>query len=74
MEVGGVTGTAGASGMVGIGVEGSVKGSLSADKVGVSVDAGVAIGLGGSVHLEVSVNPSEIVKNVTKAVSSWLKF
>jgi len=74
MEVGGVTGTAGAHGMVGIGVEGSAKGSFGPDKVGFSVDAGLAVGLGGSVHIEVSVNPAEVVKNVTKAVSSWFKF
>lgn len=59
----------GASGSLsyGIGAHADVGGEFSPDKVGVSVDVGATLGLGGSVKFDVSVNPKELVSDVGDA-------
>lgn len=59
----------GASGSLsyGIGAHADVGGEISADKVGVSVDVGATLGLGGSVKFDVSVSPNEIISDLGDA-------
>lgn len=66
--VAGATASAGAEISYGIGAHANADAELSATKVGIALDVGATLGIGGGVKFDVSVNPQEVVANVGHAV------
>ncbi len=62
------TGHAGVTGMAGFGAEGEISGHVGLHKVEFHVQGGIAVGLGGGVDLNVSIDPTQIAKTAGKAV------
>ncbi|HYV45196.1 MAG TPA: hypothetical protein VFA20_10065 [Myxococcaceae bacterium] len=55
---------------VGIGAEGTASASFTKDKIGFQLKGGLTLGIGFNVNMNVSVNPSEVVKDVKNIGSS----
>jgi hypothetical protein len=71
LDVAGVGGSARGELWAGIGAEASADVVVSAEQVKISVSAGAALGLGGSVEFEIDVNPKEVVTNVGRFLNPF---
>jgi len=65
-DIAGVKGTAEGTLEVGLDAHAQADVNVSMKEVHVTVDAGVALGIGGGVQFDVSVNPEEVLHNVQK--------
>jgi uncharacterized protein YukE len=64
--------TAGVSGYAGIGVNAHASAAATFDKIGADIELGAALGLGGEVHLDLSVSPKVILDDFTPPASPLL--
>ena len=70
-QLSGVRAAAGASVRAGIGAQAGAGGHVGLDEVSVKANVGLVLGVGGSVSFDVSVKPTEVVRDVSSFVNPF---